>query len=153
MWLQGGPGCASTIGMHTEFGPYKVDCSTNPCTEVERVNSWNDHMHLLVVDQPVGTGYSFAFSKEERVTTTDLAAEYLYYAVRQWYDIKNADCDNTKFQKNDFHIFGESFAGHWIPGTAYEFLHQNEKENQTFIIPLKSKDFSESVYIIRNCCW
>ena len=45
--------------------------------EVWNVSSWNDMVHLLVVDQPVGTGYSYA-PDNELVNTTEEAAEALW---------------------------------------------------------------------------
>ena len=80
MWLQGGPGCSSFIGSYTEFGPYNATCVENvgenavDCTENKRITSWNDEYHLLVVDQPVGTGYSYG-SSGELADSTEKAAE------------------------------------------------------------------------------
>lgn len=57
----------------------------------------------------------------ENVKSTNESAVDLYNALRNWYILKNDTdkCDFTKYQGNDLHIFGESFAGHWIPGIGY----------------------------------
>jgi len=62
------------IGAFTEFGPYNVTCEPD-CKENKRDFSWNDEYHLLVIDQPVGTGYSYAATAEEMADTTEKAAE------------------------------------------------------------------------------
>ena len=53
------------------FNPYKIaDCTTNPttnitnCTEVLRDKSWNDKQHLLVIENPISTGYSYGADKD-----------------------------------------------------------------------------------------
>jgi hypothetical protein len=35
-------------------------------------------------------------------------------------------------------VFGESYAGHWIPGITYEILKMNELNDTHFKIPIKS---------------
>ena len=51
LWLQGGPGCASTFGAFYELGPTTVSddgkLQINP-------HAWNVQYGLLVIDQPVG---------------------------------------------------------------------------------------------------
>lgn len=37
--------------------------------ETPRTNSWNDNYHLLFVEQPVGTGYSYGANGELAITT------------------------------------------------------------------------------------
>jgi vitellogenic carboxypeptidase-like protein len=94
MWLQGGPGGSSLIGSFAELGPFKLECDEKSnCREVERNTSWNDHAHLLIVDNPVGTGYSYG-AKDELVTTTEQAAEYLYIGLQNLYKLDNkTDCN------------------------------------------------------------
>lgn len=64
-----------------EIGPYEISCEekngTSVCSEKARDHSWNNQVHLLVVDQPVGTGFSYG-KTEELVNSTEQAAEYLY---------------------------------------------------------------------------
>jgi hypothetical protein len=63
--VQGGPGCASTFGAFYELGPALVHgpCLPGKLPET-RANpySWNAQFGLLLVDQPIGTGYSIAGS-------------------------------------------------------------------------------------------
>lgn len=128
MWLQGGPGCSSMFGAFTELGPYEVKCINGAdCMESPRINSWNDKYHLLFVDQPVGTGYSYG-ANGELVNSTEMAAEYLYNGLVNLFKLgSSTDCNFAKYSNNKFHIFGESAAGHWIPGTAYKILKENEQ--------------------------
>ena len=65
-----------------ELGPYTVKCDNQGlnCEEVERETSWNDHAHLLIVDNPVGTGYSYG-APGELVNSTEMAADYLYQGL------------------------------------------------------------------------
>lgn len=51
LWLQGGPGCASTFGAFYELGPYVTDADGKL---VENPFAWNTNFGLLVIDQPVG---------------------------------------------------------------------------------------------------
>ncbi|KAG0247193.1 hypothetical protein BG011_001888, partial [Mortierella polycephala] len=56
IWLQGGPGSSSMIGLFFENGPIKV---TEDMKLVRRPVSWADDYSMLFIDQPVGTGYSY----------------------------------------------------------------------------------------------
>jgi carboxypeptidase C (cathepsin A) len=65
LWLQGGPGASSLFGMFTEIGSFNVDSAFNI---VPREVSWNQDHHLLYLDNPIGTGFSFTNSLEAMAT-------------------------------------------------------------------------------------
>jgi carboxypeptidase D len=57
IWLNGGPGCSSMDGAMMEIGPYRVlENGTLGANE----GSWDEFANVLFVDQPVGTGFSYA---------------------------------------------------------------------------------------------
>ncbi|KAG0203098.1 hypothetical protein BGX28_004529 [Mortierella sp. GBA30] len=56
IWLQGGPGSSSMIGLFFENGPIQV---TENMKLARRSVSWADEYSILFIDQPVGTGYSY----------------------------------------------------------------------------------------------
>lgn len=57
MWMNGGPGCSSMMGLLSEIGPYvflkdgEMNLSVNPF-------SWNKEAHLLFIESPSDVGYS-----------------------------------------------------------------------------------------------
>lgn len=57
IWLNGGPGASSLLGMMAENGP----CSINPDSNSSTLNpwSWNNEVNILFIDQPVQVGYSY----------------------------------------------------------------------------------------------
>ncbi|KAJ1561792.1 hypothetical protein HK405_002846 [Cladochytrium tenue] len=58
VWLQGGPGSSSMIGLFYEMGPLRMD--PDGAARLRRnPDTWNRNCSMLFVDQPVGTGYSF----------------------------------------------------------------------------------------------
>jgi len=56
LWLTGGPGCGSEIGLFWENGPWRQD----PGSEAIKENpySWNTIANMLYIDQPIGAGFS-----------------------------------------------------------------------------------------------
>ncbi|KAF9989920.1 hypothetical protein BGZ75_004308 [Mortierella antarctica] len=56
VWLQGGPGSSSMIGLFFENGPIQV---SENMKLTRRSVSWADEYSILFIDQPVGTGYSY----------------------------------------------------------------------------------------------
>lgn len=123
MWLQGGPGCSSLTGLFAELGPYKVNSDTLQLEENEY--SWNDHFHLLFVDNPVGSGYSYVNKEAGFVTTETEVADNLYSLLLQFF------ADHPQYSSNSFYIFGESYAGKYIPAISAKIM------NEGFKIPLK----------------
>ena len=55
-----GPGGSSQLGNFIEIGPNGVVEVNGTLTEVPRPVSWNDNYNLLIIDNPVGTGFSIA---------------------------------------------------------------------------------------------
>lgn len=55
LWLNGGPGSDSLIGLFEELGPCAV---TKNMTTVLRDHSWTEVSNVLFLSQPVGTGMS-----------------------------------------------------------------------------------------------
>lgn len=74
VWLQGGPGSSAMFGLLKENGPFLVDVKELPDKEpFLRPNEfgWHKAAHMLYIDSPVGTGFSFSNTDSESLHTTD----------------------------------------------------------------------------------
>jgi vitellogenic carboxypeptidase-like protein len=68
IWLQGGPGSSSMIGLFYEMGPFNFNGKGKLIRNTE---SWNKHYSMLFIDQPVGTGLSFVGNVSKISTAED----------------------------------------------------------------------------------
>lgn len=116
LWLNGGPGSSSFIGLFAENGPYKIEPDL---TLSENPWSWNRGASYLIIDQPAGTGLSVVASPDAWARTEQEATDQLYFGLQsfftQWPD----------YRALDFYIFGESFAGVYVPMLATAILDGN----------------------------
>ena len=94
--------------------------------------TWNDEYHLLFIDQPIGVGWTIK-GETTNVNNTYDAADDFYSFIKQFYAI-----DEFKMLMDyDLFIFGESFAGSYIPVFAERILKGMEET----ILPLKGNHF------------
>ena len=119
LWLQGGPGGSSMYGLFVEHGPLRVakdfSLSLNPYT-------WNTKYAMLFIDNPVGAGFSFTDSSEGFSTDEFEVSENLYQALSQFFTVF------SQYSRNPFYVTGESYAGKYVPATAYR-IHVERKSN------------------------
>ncbi|XP_063977154.1 venom serine carboxypeptidase-like [Diachasmimorpha longicaudata] len=110
LWLQGGPGATSLFGLFTENGPFIV---TKNKTLAKREFRWSQNHHVLYIDNPVGTGYSFTEHSEGYANNETQVGENLHRALVQFFQLF------PELQKNDFFVTGESYAGKYVPAVSY----------------------------------
>ncbi|KAJ1983243.1 hypothetical protein H4R34_001399 [Dimargaris verticillata] len=119
LWLNGGPGCSSMYGLFKELGPCAIDRTTN----ATQLNPWSWHRasHLLFVDQPVGAGLSRTDSQatESPMNSSSAAAQDLLQFFYGFYEAF------PQYRDLDLHIFGESYAGKYIPALATHIVRAN----------------------------
>ncbi|CAO3652518.1 unnamed protein product [Cunninghamella blakesleeana] len=130
VWLNGGPGCSSMIGLWQELGPCRVNEDGTKALYNEE-GSWNQVSNLLFFDQPDGVGFSYGV---DNVHSTDDAAPLAYKLIQIFFECF------PKYKNLDFHFFGESYGGHYVPAFANYILEQNlnVKNHKEHIINLKS---------------
>ncbi|KAF8184809.1 alpha/beta-hydrolase [Pholiota molesta] len=85
LWLNGGPGCSSMIGLFQENGP----CHVNPDGATTVLNPFSD-----IHDQPIGTGFSFG---TDTVNSTLSAAPFVWQAFQILFESPQF----AKFQKEN----------------------------------------------------
>ncbi|KAJ2831824.1 hypothetical protein GGI24_001448 [Coemansia furcata] len=135
-WFSGGPGCSSQIANWQENGP----CSYVPSSAFDRgmsdemrkllpheirrnPNAWNNVADIVFIDQPVGTG----FSHGRIPNSTEGAADTAWRVMQGIYALLLSDAKKKKEHDiTDVHIFGESYAGRYIPVFAEYLLHMNK---------------------------
>jgi len=122
LWMTGGPGCSSELALFFENGPYTVNpdlsLSNNPY-------SWNTFANLLYVDQPVGTGYSYA--NEDYVQNETQMAVDMYSFLQQFFTMY------PQYAMLDFYIIGESYGGHYVPALAAAVVTGNAQITNVYI--------------------
>ncbi|XP_053120904.1 probable serine carboxypeptidase CPVL [Hemicordylus capensis] len=119
LWLQGGPGGTSMFGLFVEHGPYVVNKNH---TLSERKFAWTSKFSMLYIDNPVGTGFSFTDDKGYAVNQDDVGRD-LYSALIQFFQLF------PDYQKNDFYVTGESYAGKYVPAIGYYIHTHNPTAN------------------------
>jgi len=118
IWLNGGPGCSSNVGMLIENGPYMFD---NKTFKLQRNNfSWNEDYDLVFVDQPVGTGYSNVKDSDHYCRNETCVAVNFYR-----FFIRFLEVYHFEYIGKPIYIFGESYAGHYIPAITEYILKAN----------------------------
>jgi serine carboxypeptidase 1 len=99
IWLQGGPGSSSTgYGNFAELGP--LDADLNP-----RNTSWINFANVLFVDNPVGTGFSYADNTQQLATTNRQIADDFLVLLQGFYEAVPA------LKSTPLYIFCESYGG------------------------------------------
>ncbi|OMJ95085.1 hypothetical protein SteCoe_1624 [Stentor coeruleus] len=128
IWTQGGPGCASELGMLAEgISPIYIDDSGNPQPSS---STWITRVHLLAIDFPYGAGFSYASQYTDAMNTSFTATNYLY-SFLQTLGSKYP----TWFQR-DVYWFGEDYSGRFVPEIAATILHNNQIQGN-IVIKLK----------------
>ncbi|OAL04762.1 hypothetical protein IQ06DRAFT_323747 [Phaeosphaeriaceae sp. SRC1lsM3a] len=115
LWLNGGPGCSSLMGLFMELGPASV---TKDGKVKHNDYSWNANASVIFLDQPVNVGYSYSSGS---VSNTVAAGKDIYALLTLFFK------QFPEYSKQPFHISGESYAGHYIPVFASEILSHKKR--------------------------
>ncbi|XP_021822227.1 serine carboxypeptidase-like 18 isoform X3 [Prunus avium] len=123
LWLTGGPGCSGFSGLVYQIGPIMfnyANSSGNEPTFVLNPHSWTKVANIIFLDQPVGTGFSYAKRWGGYRTGDTLSAAQTYEFLRKWLK------DHPEFLKNPLYIAGDSYSGITVPIIVQEVSNGNE---------------------------
>ncbi|KAF2443671.1 peptidase S10, serine carboxypeptidase [Karstenula rhodostoma CBS 690.94] len=132
LWLNGGPGSDSLIGLLQEHGPCNV---TEDLKTQLNPYSWNEESNMLYLSQPVGVGFSYQTTKTDQngryslvdldtANTTHAAAVGAWHILQAFLELSpQLDPDIQNFT---FNLWTESYGGHYGPGFYNYFYQQNE---------------------------
>ena len=111
-------------GLFMELGPSHINKSVEL---VYNDFSWNSNASVIFLDQPINVGYSYGSSS---VSNSVAAGKDVYALLTLFFE------QYPEYAHQDFHIAGESYAGHYIPVFAAEILaHKHRNINlQTVLI-------------------
>ncbi|KAJ8712659.1 hypothetical protein PYW08_007963 [Mythimna loreyi] len=115
VWLQGGPGATSLYGLFTENGPIRVRRDKFE----RRKYNWALSHHMIYIDNPVGTGFSFTNDSRGYCTDETQVGEQLYTTLIQFFQLF------PELQQNKFFVTGESYGGKYVPALAYTIHKKN----------------------------
>ncbi|OBZ84457.1 Pheromone-processing carboxypeptidase KEX1 [Choanephora cucurbitarum] len=117
IWLNGGPGCSSMDGLFLENGPFRVN--KNLSLSVNE-GGWQNYATNIFLDQPVGTGFSFANTDSYTHDLNEVADNFMLF-IDQLFTVF------PHLSQQDMYIAGESFAGTYIPYFASRLIQQKDK--------------------------
>ncbi|CEL55779.1 hypothetical protein RSOLAG1IB_01791 [Rhizoctonia solani AG-1 IB] len=130
MWINGGPGCSSSLGLFMELGPCSV---TGPLRSGTNGTDWNPYSWNNKANfRGVGVGFSYA-DYGETISTTEEAAKNVQAFVTIFFETF------SKFKGREFHMSGESYGGRYLPVFASEIVDQNSRAEAGGFGPINLK--------------
>ncbi|KAF2866359.1 Alpha/Beta hydrolase protein [Massariosphaeria phaeospora] len=134
LWLTGGPGGSSMIGLLQELGPCLINEHGNGTVYNEY--GWSKNANVLFVDQPAGVGFSYLDEGTPYPGTSFTAAEDLHHFLQLFVSEVFPE-----LLERDFHITGESYAGHYVPALGAQIVSQN------LLYPKRPQVNLESIFV------
>jgi len=130
VWMQGGPGGSSMIGLFTENGPYMLNDfslknrSFYSPKVFDNPHSWH-HLpaNMLYVEHPAPTGFSYcspSACKWNDETQSTVSFEFMVRFFNEY----------PEFADRDFFLSGESYAGVLVPTLAHQILKHRTESNR-----------------------
>ena len=123
VWMNGGPGASSTLGLFNELGP----CRLLPHGDASEPNpwAWNNNASLLFLDQPAGAGFShladgLPLAAREEDTMDDF---------QRFLDVFFADVF-PDMRHLPIHIAAESYGGHYGPVYLHHILQSRRYDSR-----------------------
>lgn len=108
LWLNGGPGCSSMLGLLTELGPVRV--SQNGSL-VNNPFAWNKNANIIFMESPAGVGFSYAVDGSI-VADDDSTAQQNHRALRSFLE------KFPQYKNSPLYLTGESYGGVYLPTLA-----------------------------------
>ncbi|CAF3757089.1 unnamed protein product [Rotaria magnacalcarata] len=136
LWLQGGPGSSSLFALFTEIGPIYIDANGN--IQLRQI-TWNKNYHLIFIDNPVGTGFSFTENDQGYARSQEDVARDLYSGLTQFFQIYE------DYQSNPFYATGESYGGKYVPSITYKIHVENQNPQVKVKINLKGMTIGDGL--------
>ena len=129
VWLNGGPGSSSILGLLQELGPLLFN-ATGTGFMTSNPYSWTKlPANILILESPIGVGYSYCSAQEIPGhvchNTDTYTASTSRAAIVDFFQHKFPE-----FRTNPFYITGESYAGVYIPTLANQIIEYNNKQQQ-----------------------
>ncbi|KAG0558806.1 hypothetical protein KC19_10G056400 [Ceratodon purpureus] len=117
MWLQGGPGGSGVgFGNFKEVGPLTVDLKPRPST-------WLNVGHMLFVDFPVGTGFSYVENSTLFVREKNQATKDLLVFLEKFFG------SHKSLGEAPFFVIGESYGGRFATELAIALLKRSNADS------------------------
>ncbi|KJK84203.1 hypothetical protein H634G_00566 [Metarhizium anisopliae BRIP 53293] len=114
IWLNGGPGCSSLLGLLQENGPFVWRPGT--LKPVRNPWSWHHLTNIVWIEQPVTVGFSTGNTTIHN--EDELAKQFLGF----W---KNF-IDTFSMQGYKVYVVGESYGGYYGPYISSHFVNAND---------------------------
>ncbi|KAJ1977016.1 Cell death protease [Dimargaris verticillata] len=127
VWFNGGPGCTSLDGVFLENGPYAF---TENNDVGRREWSLTRSAVMLYIDQPLGTGYSYARTQSYSRTYEQSTAVFAQF-LANFYTLF------PELKPFGLYLGGESQAGVYLPYIAQELLRRTQENVNGYAFPLK----------------
>lgn len=108
LWLNGGPGCSSLLGLLTELGPFTINAEHDI---IENKFAWNKHANIIFLESPAGVGFSYAVDGSV-VANDDSTANQNHQALRSFFK------KFPQFHGRPLYLTGESYGGVYLPTLA-----------------------------------
>ncbi|KAF2816400.1 alpha/beta-hydrolase [Mytilinidion resinicola] len=108
LWMTGGPGGSSLLAAFTEWGPCLLTADSS--STYYNNHSWVNNANVVFLDQPAGAGFSNTTSEAALVGgLAPGSVDFNTFLNLFFTEVF------PQYASNDFHIAGESYAGHYIP--------------------------------------
>ncbi|MGC0418081.1 S10 family serine carboxypeptidase-like protein [Embleya sp. AB8] len=120
IWLNGGPGASSLLGLFLENGPLSIGLDAAGTVSADP-DSWNQEAHVVFWDQPIGTGYSYS-DAGEYVRDEQTLARMFREALEKFF------AAHPEYAKCPLYVCGESYAGKYVPAIALEIDAHNRAD-------------------------
>lgn len=137
LWLEGGPGCASSFGNFYINGPARALASRSDGAAgnrrkatgklKENRHAWNAVGGLLYIDQPVGTGFSVPGASGTIPRSEVAVAADLYFGLCELF---GPGGPLEALASRPLFVTGESYAGKFVPSIAHYILQVEEEAEE-----------------------